>query len=171
MIFLNTIRSFILHHIKRYAASRPSWTFDKKRPEYATRYLVLDIPLFTVYLHNIKTPDTRNQLHDHPWRWCFTLILAGGYTEDRLVNFDPAQPVGLNLKLKRLRPGHITWLKPTTFHTVSQVSPDTWTLCVHGKKCKRWGFLTCGVKEIEGVTPLWYYVPAPERTKDIINVT
>lgn len=48
---------------------------------YMRRWILLQCPLFSVRLHKFMRSD-HDVLHDHPWSF-FTLILSGGYWEDR----------------------------------------------------------------------------------------
>src|ERR1700684_2124229 len=35
------------------------------------------------FVHKIVDSDDRSALHNHPWEWACSLILFGGYNEDR----------------------------------------------------------------------------------------
>lgn len=85
------------------------------------------------YLHQFHASDA-DGFHNHPWRWAFSLVLRGGYTETR-----PG-------RARRWRgPLSIGILTGDTFHRVEDPVTDgkgTWTLFVcgplHGDS---WGFL------------------------------
>lgn len=38
-----------------------------------------------LYLHRFLRPDEDGELHNHPWRWAVSVMLAGGYAEERLA--------------------------------------------------------------------------------------
>lgn len=102
---------------------------DRGRP-YVYWYHVLTIPgLLRVQLHRFVASDT-DGVHDHPWAWGRTFILAGWYIEERR---DGTQIRGALSTYK---------LTGDTFHRV--VLPDqaeVWTLFVHGPYVKHWGFM------------------------------
>lgn len=84
---------------------------------------------FNIFLHNFKSSDDP-VFHDHPWAWC-TIILKGGYWEHTI---DGARTWR--------GPGSICFRKATDMHWV-ELKPgcDTWTLFMHGKRNRNWGFL------------------------------
>ncbi len=87
----------------------------------------------TVYLHRFERPDNDRHLHNHPWPWAVSLVLAGGYTEVRRSTFWSTQ-------YRQLRAGSLNFIGPNTFHTVSHLYGETWTLFVVGRKVQSWGF-------------------------------
>jgi hypothetical protein len=87
-----------------------------------------------LYLHKICTEDPSPELHDHPWSWAFSLILAGGYIEERLV-------VGVVQTLLVLA-GTVNIIRPSTMHRIAAPLGDAaWTLFVTGPRVCSWGFL------------------------------
>lgn len=98
-----------------------------------------------VYVHRFMASDTDQALHNHPW--CATsLILAGGYVEERKVEKGEVDPVSkffgyFDVEERRLGPGAINRLKADTFHRVTLIEKDCWTLLVLGAKVQTWGFL------------------------------
>lgn len=86
---------------------------------------------FNVFLHNFKLSDDPI-LHDHPWPW-FSLILKGGYWEH--LEDGSSHWRG---------PGSFIFRKATDLHWVELHvdNRDTWSLFIHGKRCRKWGFLT-----------------------------
>lgn len=90
---------------------------------------------WSAYLHKFLLPDLDRALHNHPWKWSFSLVLAGGYTEQRLARDG-------RIVTRRLRPGMVNILGPKSFHRVTELhGAETWTLFVAGPKFKDWGFL------------------------------
>ncbi len=90
----------------------------------------------SIFLHWFVTKDQDDWVHDHPWRFCVSFILAGKYLEERVRYFDPID--GPVLKRKWVR--FFNWLLPSTFHRVAQAAPETWTLFIHFGRIKEWGF-------------------------------
>ncbi len=87
-------------------------------------------------LHGIVRPDDqRDALHNHPFKWWWSLVLSGGYLEIRPPSRE--HPV-----FCIYRPGDRNGMRgPGTFHRIESVRPRTWTLFVHGPRITRWGFL------------------------------
>ncbi len=95
------------------------------------------------YLHRFMRPDDDRELHSHPWKWAVSLVLAGGYTEERLKSD------GSVVKIRR-RPFTLNFLGPNSFHRVDELhGKETWTLFVCGPKIGSWGFMVPG----RGVVP------------------
>jgi hypothetical protein len=89
---------------------------------------------FTVYLHRFHRPDLDRALHNHPWPWAFSLVLAGGYDELRPGLADWWHSV------RTLKAGSVNWLRGYTFHRVAELHGETWTLFVVGRKVQAWGY-------------------------------
>ncbi|HXD98238.1 MAG TPA: hypothetical protein VN646_16940 [Candidatus Acidoferrum sp.] len=87
---------------------------------------------FGVYLHRFHRGDMDRELHNHPWRWSFSLILAGGYIEERRS--------GNQVNTRAVFPGSINWLSQDTFHRVELLDGEAWSLFVAGPKVQSWGF-------------------------------
>lgn len=87
--------------------------------------------LVRIQLHRFVRSDP-DGLHDHPWGWSRSFILAGWYLEERR-------------DFTRVRAAGGTYgMTGDTFHRV--VLPagarDVWTLFIHGPYVKHWGFIT-----------------------------
>lgn len=88
-----------------------------------------------LYLHHFRSPDLDRAPHSHPWRWAVSLVLAGGYTEERL---DTATG---ELTTRRVRPLSMNFLRRDTYHVVTELhGRETWTLFLVGPKSSSWGF-------------------------------
>lgn len=113
-----------------------TWLFAKRirddldRP-YLTRYHLLWSPWFKVYLHHIHREDHDRHPHNHPWSWCKSLILCGGYVEHRpqIVAYVPYDWNHIDVN---------------SYHVITWVKRNTWTLFLAGRKVKSWGFLVDG---------------------------
>jgi hypothetical protein len=99
-------------------------------------YLLGTGKTFGVFLHHIVGSDAPAELHDHPWGWGVSVVLRGGYVEER-CDRDGAH------RGRRWRgPGSVNVLRPGVFHRVElRNGRPAWTIFVHGRKTRRWGFL------------------------------
>lgn len=120
---------------------------------YLERYYVGQVLGITAYLHRFVRADDERQVHDHPWRWAVSLILAGGYLEERVTALCPDR--GWLVALRRMRPGHVNTIGPGDFHRITKTRPETWTLFVHGARFKSWGFY----ERLEGIRTIVYHQP------------
>lgn len=94
---------------------------------------------FTAYLHRFHRPDEDRVLHNHPWPWAVSCILAGGYREERSAEavFGMSSPQHVS---RWLRAGSLNLLRGDTFHRVAELDGETWTLFIVGRKHQNWGF-------------------------------
>ncbi len=116
------------------------WTYTIKSiagDPYLTRTLLPRVAGRRPVLHRIHRADNERHLHNHPWATATFRILAGGYTEERLVDGAIVERV--------LRPGDENDLTASTFHRVRDVLPGTWTFGLLGERTQDWGFLVDGV--------------------------
>ena len=99
------------------------------------------------YVHRFLSDDTDEELHNHPWE-ATSLILAGGYVEERRLHVEPydakgAIPFDRNRKrttMQKFTPGMRNFIFADTFHKVTLIDHDCWTIIVCGKKVSSWGF-------------------------------
>lgn len=105
----------------------------------------------SAYLHRFFLPDLDRDLHNHPWKWSVSFILAGGYEEERLVGakFVPCmvegipsvRSIGGRIIKRRLRPFTLNILGPNDFHRVTRLcGSQSWSFFLAGRKFKGWGF-------------------------------
>lgn len=84
---------------------------------------------FNVYLHHFVLSDM-DFYHCHPWFW-ISIVLKGGYWEYRL-GYPP----------KWRGKWSIVFRRPTDFHyIILEPGVDTWTLFIHFKDKREWGFV------------------------------
>jgi hypothetical protein len=124
--------------------NKHAWTytiFGFDGSPYLTRTLLPRVRGRRLMLHRIHRPDSDRWLHNHPWKTAAFLILGGGYTEERLVDGDVVKFV--------LKPGDVNRLDANTFHRITSIEPNTWTLGLIGERVQDWGFL------VEGELILW----------------
>lgn len=111
---------------------------------------------FGVRVHEILTSDMDPHLHDHPWAF-ITIILRGGYFEQRPYSYDPAMPLRGDLDQYPRRwirerwhgPGSILFRRHDDWHRL-EAHPDaqgpTVTLFITFKYRHQWGFWVEGKK-------------------------
>lgn len=134
----------LLHWISR---RRPVRYIDGPDGQpYLERYFLFHLPVLDItgYLHRFVDSDPDRGLHDHPWGWACALVLTGGYLERRLVSVDRANGL-LSIVENYHKPCRLNIIRGDDFHRV--ILPgnrEAWTLFVHGKRTKGWGFLKTG---------------------------
>jgi hypothetical protein len=143
---------------EKFARKLPTWviTIEPEGPYLARHYIFTKgwIPekykkalkrLYSVFFHEFLRSDSDRELHSHPWSCAYSLILAGGYVEERavLVNGE------YKIVRKTFRPGMINVIRANDFHRVELLDgKTTWTLFVGGEQTgKGWGFLDMETRE------------------------
>lgn len=131
---------------------------------YLSRYTIFNFPGGTrhLYLHQFHRSDEDIELHNHPWTRSVSLVLSGGYSEERRVdnwrlhregeNVDP-QRMRFNMRTggalevcdshverREIKPGSINVIDADTFHRVELRDGEAWTLFLSGRFTQRWGF-------------------------------
>ncbi len=132
-------------------ARLPCRTINGEHGEpYLERYFLLRLFGFTAYIHRFVDNDPDRGLHDHPWGWSCSLVLAGGYHElraDKALLSPHSSPA---IKLRYLKPGRFNVIRGDDFHRIilhwnqpskGQMVVEAWTLFVHGPRTKGWGFI------------------------------
>lgn len=95
----------------------------------------------TVFLHRFVRSDWDQELHNHPWDRSTSLILAGGYVEERMIPSDCGVDArGWHIEKRVLTPGSVNRIGAEDFHRVDLLESDCWTLFIVGKKVASWGF-------------------------------
>jgi hypothetical protein len=93
-----------------------------------------------IYLHRFFRHDEDRHLHSHPWVASVSIILWGGYIEEKRN-----RRTG-KIKVRRLWPGMINILGPQDFHRILELKGrETWSLFITGGKAHAWGFLVHGI--------------------------
>lgn len=92
-----------------------------------------------ISLHHFHRSDEDLELHNHPWGWGFSIILTGGYEEERRVE---NSGYGTRVAQATFRPGRFNIIRANDFHRVLLLDPKNgaWTLFVHGPRIQDWGF-------------------------------
>ncbi len=115
-----------------YSNTRPVKVISDGGRRYLERYFVCSVFGVRVYLHRFVDSDPDRGLHDHPWRWAASLVLAGWYWEQTRQSGGPRRVRWFNL------------LTGDTFHRVllPVKLDEVWTLfIVPARDVKEWGFL------------------------------
>ena len=128
----------------------------------------------SAYLHHFLRPDGDRELHNHPWTWAFSIVLWGGYTEERFCPSEAefvqvpspfrhrqygcrvcgyismSQFEGKHKTRRRLRFLSFNFIRGTDYHRVSELhGKETWTLFIAGPKASSWGFFVPGEGHVE----------------------
>lgn len=129
----------------------PSFTIPTPDGEpYLTRYYLFgaDRKWGNIFLHHFHSsdkdmaPSGTYYLHNHPWPWSFSIILVGGYVEERRRPDDA-------LEERTYLPGSINMLTDKDFHRVDLIGKDGWSLFFTGWRSDKrsWGFWDRVTKE------------------------
>lgn len=120
----------LLESIGRRRPHRTIWNTDEvgRQTKYLTRYELFRVGAVKVRLHQFHRGDEDDALHSHPWRWALSLMLVGGYIEERMT------------RKHRVRPGAVNFIRDSDFHRVDLVDGEAWSLFVTGPKTGTWYF-------------------------------
>jgi len=126
---------FITALFEQVCLHRPARIFSNNDRPYLYRIYLGQWFGWTAYLHHFVSADAGRWVHDHPFDG-FAVVLSGGYTEERLVALSWPR---LELETRRVR--FFNWVAGQCFHRIRDTKANTWTLFVHGRKFKGWGFI------------------------------
>lgn len=85
-----------------------------------------------VFVHRFHRGDDDVALHNHPWHWAISIVLAGGYTEERRY--------GDKVARREVRPPAINLIRAQDFHRVDLLEEDCWSIFIAGPRAGSWGF-------------------------------
>ncbi len=85
-----------------------------------------------LFIHRFHRSDADQLLHSHPWEWAVSLVLVGGYSEERRQGDDVIR--------RDVRPFSLNFLTGSDYHRVDLYEEDAWTLFLVGPKIKTWYF-------------------------------
>lgn len=116
---------------------------------YLDRWCIAHDRVGRILLHRMEAPDPGLDLHDHPW-WFVTVVLWGGYTEQRANVRDAAElaliadeyPATCDRGAsERRRPFRPRVMRLDECHTITDLHRRTsWTLVIGGPRRRQWGF-------------------------------
>lgn len=112
----------------------PHISIPRQEDPYLERYRAVDTRWFSVMLHRFRRSDADQELHNHPWSWAVSLVLSGGYSEERMHRSGAVYR-------RSVWPGRFNLIFSDTFHRVDLFGRDCWTLFVTGPRTQSWGFL------------------------------
>jgi len=118
--------------LHRYCIGRPCRVIPSGGQDYLVRVYLGHWRGWRAYLHRYLVADGERWLHDHPANGA-SLVLSGQYIEEVL----PALGAVSRGYCRRW----FNWIPARKFHRISSVLPNTWTLFVHGRHHKGWGFV------------------------------
>lgn len=125
------------------ARSLPKQVIDRDGKPYLERYFAAGWSPTNrrsgpaVFLHRFVASDSFTTVHSHPWGWSASLILVGGYTEERCL------PDGTKTT-KQYKPGDVNIIEPDDRHRIDLLTQECWTLFLAGHFEKAWDFMpTC----------------------------
>lgn len=132
---------------------------------YLERYYLGKMFGFSFYIHRFLDSDGDRSLHDHPWS-SVSILMSGGYHERVLDWFDPKRD-GVVYTTRHLEAPRINIIPRAKFHQIINPRAETWTLFIHGKRVKHWGFLNVmnDLKDREDVKSV-AYVGAMDESGD-----
>jgi hypothetical protein len=89
-----------------------------------------------VFLHYFFRGDLDRELHNHPWTSAWSLIIWGGYTEERRIDAHGT------IRTQVFRPGDVNTITVHDYHRVDMLRKGggCWTLFVVGNRTQEWGF-------------------------------
>ena len=107
---------------------------------YLERYYLWGAFGWHAYFHRFVDSDPDRGLHDHPWSRAVSLVLSGGYDEQRPSKADPDR-----VSVRTIRPFRWNLLRGEDYHRIILRDGHTaWTLFIHGPRTKGWGFMQGG---------------------------
>lgn len=94
-------------------------------------------------LHHFVGPDDAGH-HNHPFKWAFSIVLWGGYTEEVLAHekCDWGCCNWTEVTTRRVR--WFNWIPNGKYHRIVKLHGDVWTLFVTGPRVTSWGFWVPG---------------------------
>lgn len=106
--------------------------YVEDRPYLLRFYIKRNGRLPGIYLHRFLSGDLDRDLHNHPWKKSYSLILYGKYKEER---YD-----GSEIMSRVLSPGNVNVIRYNDFHRIDLITKGVWTLFVSGDVVQAWGF-------------------------------
>ncbi len=99
-----------------------------------------------LFLHRFVASDVGPELHNHPFEISISLLLKGGYVEERkLANRtleDFRNGKAYSTFRRWLGPLSVNVIRASDFHRVElEEGKEVWTLFYHGPRIQEWGFL------------------------------
>jgi hypothetical protein len=132
------------------ASKLPSTTITINGKPYLTRCYLFgkDRAWGNVYLHHFHSSDQGDELHNHPWEWGLSLILAGGYSEEYRKGDTRDE---WHVARREKGPGELNLIRCAHFHRVDLHDEEkgAWSLFFTGPRTQDWGFWDRHTKEFK----------------------
>jgi hypothetical protein len=137
--------------LKQLVEKLPSNTITKDGLKYLTRYYVFlkDRMFGNICIHHFHRSDMDmgvdglGLLHCHPFRWAVSLVLSGGYREER-------RRADGTVYTRVVKPFTLNFISQKDFHRVDLLDENNgaWTIFLTGsRKNNSWGFWDRTTKE------------------------
>lgn len=120
-------------YLDRYRLFKRAWV-----EKYLPAWLANKLP--NVYLHNFLSSDQDLELHNHPWGTSLSLILVGGYSEERRTTLSGIHGSIYAVSKKNYTPGSLNFIRANDFHRVDLLEDQCWSLFITGERQQDWGF-------------------------------
>lgn len=122
----------------------------RRRPgRYLTRWSLREqspkAGAWRAYLHQFHGPDDEGH-HNHPWRWSFSIVLGGSYTEEYFDALPGIEVMGAGAarqqhQIRRRRVRFFNWIPAHRYHRIDELHGNVWTLFFTGPFTGlSWGF-------------------------------
>lgn len=94
-----------------------------------------------LHLHHFYRSDADRELHNHPFEWSLSLILTGGYREERRVTRMNGYTTYF-VQVRKILPFRFNFIRAGDFHRVDLLDEENgcWTLFLTGPRVQDWGF-------------------------------
>ena len=115
-----------------YLIGRPKEGFDEHGDRAGAEGPHREEP-FGLYIHKFHRGDDDQELHNHPWRWSLSLMLWGGYVEERRGPDD-------RVTHRTVHPMRLNIIRGNDFHRVALLYGEAWSLFLAGPRTQGWGF-------------------------------
>ncbi len=81
-------------------------------------------------INHLLEPDLKHPwCHNHPWDFCWGLILNGGYTHEY---HDVEDGAATELRQQSFKPGDVNFMLNNRYHRIVSLEPNTYTLFFWG---------------------------------------
>jgi hypothetical protein len=85
-----------------------------------------------LYIHCFHRSDDDRELHNHPWEWALSFVVAGGYREERRL--------GNRVVSRDVLPLSLNFIRAEDYHRVDLLKDEAWSIFLTGPKMASWGF-------------------------------
>ena len=140
---------------------------DSDGHPYLERYYLCTILDKRFFIHRFMDSDPDRGVHDHPWKWAVSLILAGGYNE---IIMEVEENFWYVYERTKSAPA-LNFISGDVHHRIlldKKKRGKTWTLFMHGPRDKGWGFTQYKAGE-DGMVMQKEYFPLDLKVERKVN--